>query len=659
MKKTSLDINLLMLSKDTIASIILFSIVSFFLGSCKLGVEENEQKGSESEVTDFKEVPQWSKEAIWYQIYVERFRNGDKTNDPRPEDIVEGYPGFVPESWTITPWTQDWYTEDPYFKDVEGKLDIAGDKMVHFNQISRLRRYGGDLQGVLDKVDYLDSLGINAIYFNPLNDAPTDHKFDARNWRHIDRNFGPDPSGDVQLIAEETPDNPATWVMTGADSLFLKLVDKLHKKGIKVIMDYSWNHTGLGFWAWKDLMKNQQNSKYKDWYWVKQFDDPDTPENEFAYDGWFGVKDLVQIKETKYIEHKGGSYIFDGNLASETVKQHIFNVATKWLDPNGDGDPSDGIDGYRLDVCAELPLGFWREFRKVVRSVNPDAYLVGETWFEVYPNSMMNPEPMLRGDVFDAVMNYRWFKAARELFTDKITPEAFTDSIKRITDNLSLDHNFAMMNVSASHDTPRLTTSLYNKESKYKYQVSPSKEFDYKIDKPDKEALQTTKLFLAHQFTYVGAPQIWQGDEMGMWGADMGDTRKPVIWPDYNFEDESVHPVGRERDPDEVKFNHDLFTYYQDLIALRKANPVLNTGRIEFLQLDGVSDVVAYRRFLDDDAMLIILNMANEPQNIPLVSQFWGKDYLGNAKMIEKKGVEMVQLPARSAAIFSNQNPNP
>ncbi|MEO1009671.1 MAG: alpha-amylase family glycosyl hydrolase [Bacteroidota bacterium] len=601
------------------------------------------------------QVPQWSKETIWYQIYVERFRNGDPTNDPRPEDIVEGYPGFVPKSWAITPWGHDWYKEDPYFEEARGKLDLAGDKMGHFNQMSRLRRYGGDLQGVLDKVDYLDSLGINAVYFNPLNDAPTDHKFDARNWRHIDRNFGPDPEGDIRLMAKETPDDPTTWVMTGADSLFLKVVDKLHKKGIRVIMDYSWNHTGVSFWAWKDLVRNQQESKYKDWYWVEQFDDPNTTENEFEYHGWFGVKDLVQIKETEYVEHKGGSYIFDGNLASGTVKQHMFNVAKKWLDPNGDGNPSDGIDGFRLDVCAELPLGFWREFRKAVRGVNPEAYLVGETWFEVYPNSMMDPEPMLRGDVFDAVMNYRWFKAARELVTGQIGSRAFADSIARITDNLALDHNFAMMNVAASHDTPRLTTSLYNRDARYKYQVSPTEEVDYKIDSPDAEALQSTKLFLAHQFTYVGAPQIWAGDEMGMWGADMGDTRKPLIWPDYDFEPESVHPVGRKREPDPVVFNQELFQYYRKLIALRKAHPVLNTGRIQFLELDGMPDVVAYKRFLDDEAILVILNLATEPRSVPMESQFRGKDYLGNAKMVKKEDRKIAQLPARSAALFSNQ----
>ena len=264
---------------------------------------------------------------------------------------------------------------------------------------------------------------------------------------------------------------------------------------------------------------------------------------------WFGINTLVEIKETQYVEHKGSSHVFEGNFESETVKEHIFNVSRKWLDPNGDADCSDGVDGFRLDVCAEVPMGFWREYRKVVRDVNPEAYLVGETWFETYPNTMMDPKPLLKGDIFDGVMNYRWYKAAREFFigANAISANAFVDSLKRISGNLRQQNNYAMMNVAASHDSPRLSTSLFNKNNKYKYQVTPTKKVDYKIHKPDDEAYQTLKLLLAHQFTYVGAPHIWAGDEMGMWGAEMGDSRKPLIWPDFDFEPEMVHPLSRKR----------------------------------------------------------------------------------------------------------------
>jgi len=234
-------------------------------------------------------APEWSHDVVWYQIFAERFWNGDPSNDPTREDLYGAYPGFAPENWSTTPWTQDWYAPDDYWDGIEdwakdNRMDLPG-----FDQKVQLRRYGGDLQGVFDRLDYLDSLGITAIYFNPLNDAPSLHKYDPRHWRHIDRNFGPDPEGDLELIAKENPADPSTWVMTAADQMFADLIYKCHKRGIRVILDYSWNHTGREFWAWKDLLENQEKSDYADWYWVKTFDDPATEGSEFEYRGWFGV----------------------------------------------------------------------------------------------------------------------------------------------------------------------------------------------------------------------------------------------------------------------------------------------------------------------------------------------------------------------------------
>jgi glycosidase len=564
----------------------------------------------------------------------------------------------VPEGWRITPWTHDWYKHDPYFDQVKGSIDMAGDTIESFGQLSRLRRYGGDLQGVLDKIGYLDSLGITAVYFNPLNDAPSDHKFDARNWRHIDRNFGPSPEEDARIMASEIPDDPETWQMTGADRMFVDLVARLHEHGIRVIMDYSWNHTGTEFWAWKDLVRNQTNSEYAEWYWVKQFDDPQTPENEFDYRGWFGVKDLAEIKETEYMNHQAYSRAFEGNIASEAVKQHIFSVTRKWLDPDGDGNPSDGVDGFRLDVCAEVPLGFWREYRKVVRDLKPDAYLVGEIWFERYPNTMMDPEPFLKGDVFDGVMNYRWYKAAREFFigsSQAIKPSAFVDSLERISGNLRRQNNYAMMNVAASHDSPRLSTSLFNRQNRYKYRVSPTPDMDYKIHKPDEEAYQTQRLLLVHQYTYIGAPHIWAGDEMGMWGADMGDARKPVIWPDYDFEPEVVHPFEKIRPEDEVKFNYSLFRQYQKLIKIRNENPVLVNGNIEYVLIDDENELLAYSRFDEKDEVLAVFNTGRKKQSIrlPVRTNKKYRDVLSDQQVIMNADhTTEMNLPARCVAIL-------
>ncbi len=161
-------------------TVILFLLITLII-SCNNTSQKTDNK--ENIPTKFEEVPNWSKGVVWYQIFVETFRNGDSTNDPSPKDISEAYPGFVPSDWKITEWTHDWYKADDYFAGLEGKIDIDENAMTYFGQKSQLRRYGGDLQGVLYKIDYLDSLGITAIYFNPLNDAPSNHKFDARNWR--------------------------------------------------------------------------------------------------------------------------------------------------------------------------------------------------------------------------------------------------------------------------------------------------------------------------------------------------------------------------------------------------------------------------------------------------------------------------------------------
>jgi cyclomaltodextrinase / maltogenic alpha-amylase / neopullulanase len=200
--------------------------------------------------------PAWAADAIWYQIFVERFRNGDPANDPTPHDMIGVTDEPVPEGWAPTPWGHDWYRQEPWAA-ATGR-DFYG--TVNF------RRYGGDLQGVLDKLDYLQDLGVTALYFNPLNDAPSLHKYDARHYRHIDRNFGPDPRGDEARMAAEDPMDPATWGWTAADSLFLVLVDEVHRRGMRIIVDYSWNHTGITFWAWRDLLARQRESPFADWY---------------------------------------------------------------------------------------------------------------------------------------------------------------------------------------------------------------------------------------------------------------------------------------------------------------------------------------------------------------------------------------------------------
>lgn len=635
----------------------LFLLIAFsILLSCNEKETRKDENQDKNEVTAFENPPEWSKNVIWYQIFVERFRNGDPTNDPTAEDIAGSYPGFVPEGWAITPWTQDWYKEDEYCKNIGDQTDFNGNKLTYFDQKLQLRRYGGDLQGVLDMMDYIEELGVTAIYFNPLNDAPSLHKYDARNWRHIDKNFGPNPEKDAETMANEIPDNPSTWEFTEADKLFLKIIDEFHKRGIKVILDYSWNHTGQTFWAWQDLVKNQEESKYKDWYWVKEFDNPETAENEFSYTGWLNVKTLPEIKETEYIDHSNGIVPAEGNILSNEAKQHIFAVTKRWLDPNGDGDPSDGVDGYRLDVAAEIPFGFWREYREVVREVNPNAYILGEVWWEVWPDRLLDPKPFLEGDIFDAVMNYRWFRNARHFFNsspNKMPVSTFVKKLDSINSNLRVENVYSMMNLVASHDVPRVLTSLYNK-NKYKFNSTPSADPNYKIDKPDNEIYQTLKLLLVHQYTYIGSPHIWAGDEMGMWGADDPSPRKPLIWQDYNFEDEKTHPLGMERPVNKVQFDTTLFNFYKKLIKIRKNNSVLSSGKIDFVIVDDENEVLAYSRYDENDETISVFNTSFEEKEIEIPVKF-NADYseiLNNFEINKTNDKIILTLPARTSAIF-------
>lgn len=606
---------------------------------------------------EFSEPPKWSKQVIWYELPVERFRNGDPTNDPTTENIAGSYPGFIPEGWSVTPWTQDWYKEDPYFSNLENQKDPNGNPLKKFVDKVQMRRYGGDLKGVLDKIDYLDSLGITAVYFRPLNDAPSLHKYDARNWRHIDVNFGPNPSKDKEIIAAEVPDDPSTWKMTEADELFLKVIDEFHKRDIRLILDYSWNHTGISFWAWQDILKNHDKSKYKDWYWIESFDNPDTPENEFKYHGWVGVKFLPEIRETQKQDLSTSLTSFEGNIYNKAAKQHIFNVARRWLDPNGDGDPSDGVDGYRLDVAAETPLGFWKDFRKHVRQINPEAYLIGEIWWEKWPDKLLDPEPFLRGDVFDAVMNYRWYRVARRYFNkapNKISVSEFVDSLNMFRSNIRDVNDFSMMNYTGGFDTPRILTSLFNK-NKYKYHCKVHENPEYKIHKPDSTTYQTLRLLLAQQYTYIGAPHIYAGDEMGMWGADDPSSRKPLIWPDYEFEPETHHPIGKTRPTDQVRFDEELFSYYRKLTEIRRTYSVLNHGELQFQLIDDDDDILAYNRYNDSSEVLAVFNAGEVAKEVKVSKKFQGnyESLLSEGNILsETKDSITIKLLPRNAYIF-------
>lgn len=553
--------------------------------------------------TPKNEPPVWAKNAIWYQIFVERFNNGDKTNDPKLKNTIVPNMNIVPPAgWKTSSWTGDWFEKDEWMK---------GSKKS-FSDLLQYRRYGGDIFGILDKLYYLKELGVTAIYINPINDAPSLHKYDARMYHHVDVNFGPDPEGDLRIIQHENPEDPSTWKWTSADKIFLKLVEELHKRDIRVIMDYSWNHTGTMFWAWQDILKKQANSKYKDWYNIKSFDNPSTPENEFKYDGWYGNAYMPEFRKTNIKGERIGGKPYEGNI-DEGAKKHIFDVTKRWLAP--DGDTSKGIDGYRLDVADQIGLDFWRDYRNFVRSVKDDAYLIGEIWWEKWPTIMMDPTPYMHGDMFDAVMYYQVYRPARYFFgktEHSIDATQLKDSLQYHWSKLNKSNLQAMMNVSSSHDAPRLLTDFYNSND-YKYHANPGENPAYKTGKPDKESYKRLQLYLIHLFTTLGAPQIWNGEEMGMWGADDPYGRKPLWWKELKFKPENRNNISNQSpDYDKVGFNQATFNFYKKLIQIRKSNPVLVDGELTFIRTDHKK--LVYKRHTSTDEIIVLFNLEADNQ---------------------------------------------
>lgn len=585
-------------------------------------------------------VPKWAADAIFYQIFPERFANGDTSNDPTRDSLES--PERAPETWKISPWTGDWYAR----ADWEKKLGPNFFENGVFD-----RRYGGDLQGVINRLDYLSDLGINVIYFNPVFYAHSLHKYDGASFHHIDPYFGPDPQGDLALIAKETED-PATWHWTAADKLFLDLLHQAHSRGIRVIIDGVFNHTGRDFFAFADLRQNQAASKYKDWYIVQSFDDPATPQNEFRYRGWWGVDTLPELAR-----NSKGDNLYDG------PKQYIFEITKRWMDPNGDGDPSDGIDGWRLDVANEVPTGFWREWNQLVRGINPQAYTVAEMWTDA--------KKFIDDSGFSATMNYYAFSfPVKGFLIDEVLPPR--EAERQLNDRreaYSEATQYALQNLIDSHDTDRVASMIvnagrrpYKQPERFDYDINVSPRYiaDYDVRKPNEHERRIQRLVTLMQMTYVGPPMIYYGTEAGMWGADDPCDRQPMVWPDLNYEPQQSDPLGRARQADTVEFDPLLFGYYRAAISLRHNNSALRHGTIEFVQADNKANFLAFRRSDESQTLFVGLNRgeAEYRWEIPLsageaVSQIFTASGTLNAFTIdEQPDKAVVTVPACDGVVL-------
>lgn len=439
---------------------------------------------------DVFRAPSWVKDTVWYQIFPERFANGDTSNDPK---------GALP-----------WASEEPQYNNF----------------------FGGDFQGVIDHIDHLVKLGVTGIYFTPIFKAKSNHKYDTIDYLEIDPQFGD----------KET---------------FKELVKVCHENGIKVMLDAVFNHSGYYFEPFQDVLKKQEDSIYKNWFHLREF--PIETEPRPNYDTFAFVADMPKL-----------------NTENPEVREYLLNVARYWVEEFD-------IDGWRLDVANEVDHSFWREFRTAVKSVKPEAYILGEIWHD----SMS----WLQGDQFDAVMNYPFTNAAldfvaKEAIDAKVFAEKMTSVLHMYPENV----NEAAFNLLGSHDTKRVLTFCDENKDKMKL------------------------LFLL-MLTFKGTPCIYYGDEIGMTGGMDPGCRKCMEW-------------------DEEKQDKDLFGHIQSLLSLRKEFKVLaNEGEMKFLTAEGKT--LAFERSNEEESVLVLINAGETVAELSVnmtegYEKIFGHDFTGS-----------------------------
>lgn len=566
--------------------------------------------------------PKWAENAVWYQIMPERFANGNTTNNTTAAHLEHSN---IP-NWKLREWTSDWYQLDPW------EVTSGG-----FSHSVWHRRYGGDIEGIRRSLPYLQKLGVNALYLTPVFHARSLHKYDATSHHHIDPFFGPDPQGDLKRItnAKET-DDPATWIWTEADKDFLRLVKEIHARNMYIIIDGVFNHTGRDFFAYRDIVRNGKDSPYTSWYdikdWGKKYHDG------FKVTGWAGHQGLPQLAR-------------DTNSLALPVREYIFAVTRRWMQPKGSGITEKGVDGWRLDVAYCLPHGFWKDWCAHVRSINSNAYTTGE---------LVEIAPDYTGDEFDALMNYPFTYCLAEFFIDRtsrVTATTFDKHLKEIRDAYPHDTTLVMQNLIGSHDANRVASAIVNADRYYRdwgayhnsSQVLHNRHYD--VRKPNTKERAIQKLIVLFQMTYIGAPMIYYGDEAGMWGANDPCNRKPMLWPDKKYAPEKAHPYNKERTEDAVVFDRELFEFYSQLIHVRRSSPALSHGTYSTLLADDEKNTFMFIREADDEKVIVVINNSEEEKEIPWPEEYAKEKWKGvlTRQTVSKKGCT---LPPVSGDIY-------
>lgn len=587
-----------------------------------LGVTEDLQMQYAFRITPGFHTPDWAKGAVMYQIYVDRFCNGDKSNDVETgEYFYIGHPVKKIKKWDTLPSAMD---------------------VRHF--------YGGDLQGVWDKLDYLQSLGIEVLYLNPIFVSPSNHKYDIQDYEHVDPHFGVivKDGGEV-LIGEDTDNTNATKYITrvaskenleASDAFFAEFTKEVHRRGMKIILDGVFNHCG-SFNKWLDregIYEDaegyekgayvEKESPYHTFFHFHKRDDDAWPYND-SYDGWWGHDTLPKLN-------------YEG---SEKLEQYILDIARKWL-----SEPY-CIDGWRLDVAADLGQTseynhkFWRKFRQAVKETNPEALILAEHYG--------SPSPWLEGDQWDTVMNYdafmeplTWFLTGMEKHSDSFNGylhgngEQFFNSMKYHMSRMQTNSLLVAMNELSNHDHSRFLTRTNHMVGRIGSAGAEAASRDI-----NKGILREAALI---QMTWPGAPTIYYGDEAGVCGWTDPDSRRTYPWGEEDLE---------------------MIEYHRYLTGLHKRLKVLKRGSVKELAYG--HQFISYGRMLGRYKAVVAVNNIDEERTFEIPVWHLGitdedalarvmltteKGYnVGCVETYTEKGILTITLPEYSSVLFITQ----
>ena len=651
-------------------------------------------------------VPNWAKEAVWYNIFPDRFYNGNHYNDPifnefgpeafkpnilHEQNFVEEYrwekSNNVISHFDRNRWTSDFREQTIWEKLGEREIDYS---------LKYARMYGGDLQGIKEKIPYMKELGINAVWLNPVFFSYQNHKYGANDFRHISPDFGTiKTSGEthgveinrnnkygnksyvdvlgnkattsselklleVNLKGEnrgkngygETED-PATWVWTESDLIMVDLIKEFHKNGIRVIFDGVFNHSSSEHWTFNMVLADGENSKYKDWYKFTDFGQHVQITDDMSDEQAFETL-IANRKRTIYNAWGGFDSLPEFNTFNQEYKEYIFNITRKWMcGPDGKESENwmedDGIDGWRLDVpnCLENQ-NFWNEWREVVKGSKKDSYITAELWGNASGD-------INGGNKFDTVMNYEWLKTVIGFFINqsreggvryKLKAQDFFNELREKRTWYPYQALQASQNLNGSHDTDRLYSRIVNDVVGRNLEEGKQLEKGYNGIRPDlasnyhpnttidwrnspikpKDILKLISIF---QMTYIGAPMLFYGDEVGMWGATDPYCRKPMLWKEFLYDNEKNPSHINQNEVYEQKVDSDLFEWYKKLIRIRLENKTLVYGKFREIFADNERDVIAYERVIEDQSIIVVINNSfNSWENVEFETNYQDERFI-------------------------------